>query len=226
VGRIPPRHLERIRKAAPDFLCLPEYFWMPAGARSHRDLVPLLAASRQAAADLSRQLDAVVVAGTYLVIEADALYNTAPAFDRGRLAGEQRKVRPMPGELAAGVRPGAGFEAIEAGGLRVGVLVCADVLDPASFRALGAQGVDLVFVPTLSPYRPSEPVDAKLARDRDIFQAGARLAGAPVFKACGVGRILGRRLQGRSLYVGRDGSILARVPPRCEGRAAVLTVDI
>ena len=226
-GRIPPAHLARIRAARPDFLCLPEYFWVPAGTLAHGDAAVFAPHAHAALAALSRDLNCVIVGGSYVAAQDGALYNTCPVYDRGRLAGEQQKVNPTPGERAAGVAAGSALVAIPGGDRRLGVLICADVLLAGSFDEMRALGVDLVFAPTLSPYLPFDTPTDKEARDRAIFCAGAIAAAAPVFKTCGVGRIFGgHRLQGRSLAASATGAILARVPFHREQRAAVIVVEV
>ena len=80
-------------------------------------------------------------------------------------------------------------------------------------------------VPTNSPFREDDTVEAKFARDATWFVAGAQAARAWVLKSCTVGGIFGRRSQGRSLVAGPDG-VLTRVEPEHEALEACLIVDL
>lgn len=225
-GSIPPRHLAAIERLRPEFLVLPEYFLVPAAAQSHAEAAESAAHGLAWAASLSARLGAVVVAGSLVERGEDGkLYNASPVYDSGRFLGVQRKLDPTVRERERGIEPGAGLRVFESRGLRLGVLICADVLRAANFAALGQERVSFVAAPTLSPLREGEPVAAKAERDETIFVAGSLLARAPVVKACGVGRVFGGRLQGRSLIATPEG-LAARVPYEREDRWRVLCADI
>jgi predicted amidohydrolase len=152
-------------------------------------------------------------------------YNVCHVFDQGRHAGFYRKVHPTDREKEDGISPGARFQMLEIRGLRLGLMVCADVLFPQSFRQMAALKPDLIAVPTISPYQPDDTVDKKYRRDQELFVAGARAAGAFILKACGIGSIFGHRLQGRSLICSPFG-VITRINPRAEHQEEVLTAEI
>ena len=107
----------------------------------------------------------------------------------------------------------------------VGVAICADCLEAATFDRYREEEVDLIFVPNASPHRPGETAREKLQRDQDIFVRGAVRSGAYIIKVCGVGSLFGSRLQGRSLVAAPWG-VLHQVPPEEEHRAQVITVNL
>jgi predicted amidohydrolase len=215
----------RLVDAAVDLVVLPEYYWVRPDDGDVRATAAHAGHDLEELARLSARLDAVLVGGTIVESGADGrLYNTAPVFHDGREIGRYRKRRLMPGEAAAGLGTGDATPLFAAGGLRLGVLICADVFDPASYAGLAEHRPDVIAVPTNSPFRALDPLEAKLARDEAYFVAGARVTGAVVVKACTVGGIYGRPSQGRSLVAGPMG-ILARVPPGEEDREAHLVVE-
>lgn len=218
--------LARLDALRPDLVVLPEYFWVraedagPAATADHaaEDLARLAA--------LSERVDAVWVGGTLVERAGDGrLHNSAPVFDRGQEVARYRKRRLMPGEAAAGLVPGHEPVVVTVRGWRLGLLVCADVLDPAAYDDLAPLRPDLVAVPTHSPLRPVDPPGEKLARDQAYFEAGARRTGAWVLKACTVGGVYGRRAQGRSLIAGPAG-VLRRVEPAGEAEERWLSADL
>lgn len=215
-------HLLRKR---PDFVCFPEYW----GALSDSDAEESLLARRsnldRQMQKLSQQLACVVVGGTRLVQAEGRLFNSAPVFDSGRLLGEYAKAHPTLHERRRGIEAGPGPGVWKVGSLTIGVAICADSLEPDYFRQYGLQGVDLLFVPNASPFRPGESTQDKFRRDQDIFVHGALESGAYVIKVCSVGAIFGGALQGRSL-VAAPWDVLYRVTPEAEDRPQVIAVTL
>jgi predicted amidohydrolase len=215
-------HLFRNR---PDFICFPEYWGADAGMRDQRDLARRAADQERTMARLSHELRAVVIGGTVVANSNSTLHNVAPVFNAGRLLGRYAKRHPTERERGRGIEPGHGLPVWDLGFARIAVAICADCLVPETFDELGAEAVDLIFVPNASPYREGESDDTKFARDETIFVAGALRAGAYVVKSCGVGTLFGGRLQGRSLVAAPWG-IVQRVPPPEENRPQVITADL
>lgn len=213
--------LHLIRRC-PDFLCLPEYFFVRPRDTQYADGDPFLETRLAALATLSHELSCAVVGGT-LPHPVDGGYaNTATVFNRGDVVGSYQKVNPYGREEQRGVIPGSTFRVFEIEGVRVGVLICADVLNGESFNAMNRLGAEVIFVPTVSPHRPSDTVFEKERRDAAIFVAGAQKARSYIVKTCGVGTLFGNPLQGRSGIFAPWG-ILHRVPPDREDKKLILT---
>ncbi|MCI0405301.1 MAG: carbon-nitrogen hydrolase family protein [candidate division Zixibacteria bacterium] len=220
--------LDKIEKAVGkgfDFVCLPEYCFIPPDARSQVDTALDLKKNLETLAELSERLDTVLVGGSVVEEENGKFYNVCNAFDCGRLVGKYRKVNLYRREAGKGISTGNRYEVFEIGGLRVGLLICADVLFPESYRKLAESKPDIIFVPTTSPYRADDTIEAKEERDSDYFLAGAKTASSYVAKCCAVGSLLGGRLQGRSLLAAPWG-ILKRAPFQEEDRELVLTAEL
>ncbi len=127
---------------------------------------------------------------------------------------------PPPGfDEPAHFAPGDALHVIEAGGLRLGVLVCYDRRFPEAWRALRAMGADLVVV----------PVAGTGGDDMDFFigelRTHARENGLAVLCANKVGdeRVGGGIVDnfGWSVIIDADGSVLA-VRPGSDGPGLVL----
>lgn len=206
----------------PDFLCLPEYFPVRPSDQSHHDVSTRVAPLQRALSKLSRDLACTVIGGS-MPHQVDGGYaNCSTVYHHGEIIGDYQKVNPLGREEERGIIPGKEYRVFEVGGVRVGILICADVLNPASFIQMRDLGAEVIFVPTISPYREKDTVFDKLRRDTDIFVAGAQTARAYVVKTCGVGTIFGSPLQGRSGVFAPWG-VLSRVPPDAEDQKMILT---
>ncbi len=216
--------------SAAQIVAFPEYFRCGGDIRSHEDAALRHDADVQACAALSRALGArsTLVAGTLVAPRADGAFeNRAYVMEDGAIVGEYAKVHPMPGEIAHGITPGTRFRAFDTvHGVRLGVLICSDVLASDSFARIAKHAPDVIVIPTSSPLRPHDTIDEKHARDRDIFVAGARTARAFVVKVCTLGPLFdGHELQGRSLVAAPWG-VSMRVPHGAEQRPAELVCDL
>jgi omega-amidase len=209
----------------PDFICLPEHYPLAAEITNLQQAADRFAERKKYLSDVSRSLQTIVVGGTLTEPTADGYYNTCYVFDRGQEVGSYRKVNPTSREQSAGTLRGSEFKIFELAGLRVGVLICADVLFQESFEHLAALHCQLTFVPTASPYRPNESTSEKYERDRSIFLEGARKMSCPIVKTCGVGTTFGHPIQGRSLITTTD-DILIRAEPHQEQSSLILKAEL
>ena len=217
--------ITELRSFKPDFVCLPEHYPLAAEIKNLQQAADRFADRKQYLSDVSRTLQTIVVGGTLTEPTTDGYYNTCYVFDRGQEVGSYRKVNPTSREQSAGTLRGSEFKIFELAGLRVGVLICADVLFLESFEQLAALDCQLTFVPTASPYRPGESTAEKYERDRSIFLEGARKMGCPIVKTCGVGTTFGHPIQGRSLITTTD-DILIRAEPQQEQSSLVLKAEL
>lgn len=208
-----------------DFVCLPEHYPLAKEIRNLEEAASRFEERREYLLRLSQELNCVVVGGTLTEKTAEGYYNTCYVFDRAEAIGFYRKMHPTEREMTAGVLRGEEFKVFTLRGLRIGVLICADVLNPHSFDALRSLGCGITFVPTASPYMPNDTMEDKQERDRSIFVEGARRMQCPLVKTCGVGATFGHRLQGRSLIATPEG-IVARAKLHQESMPLVLTAEL
>lgn len=80
--------------------------------------------------------------------------NLGVLYENGDLLGTQPKVHPTPLERKWGIRPGRTLRRRRTSRGTAGLLVCADVLYPAT--AMGLAGTDLVLNPVVSRRRPRD----------------------------------------------------------------------
>lgn len=215
-------HLFRRR---PDIICLPEYFGVRSTASSHHDGIDAIERQMEFYAQLSSDLQCTVIGGTIAHPVAQGFANVATVFDQGEMIGSYQKTRPTESERKHGIIPGEDVRVFDVHGIKIGLLICADVLDPESFASMDRLNADVIFVPTISPYLPTDTVFAKDRRDTEIFVAGARRAKSYIVKVCGIGTIFGNPLQGRSGFFAPWG-IQKRVMPDSEQKRLILTENL
>lgn len=217
--------ISELQSFRPEFVCLPEHYPLAAEIKNLQQAAQRFTERKQYLSDISRILNTTIVGGTLTEPTSDGYYNTCYVFDRGHEVGSYRKVNPTSREQSAGTLPGNEFKILELSGLRIGVLICADVLFQESFEQLAALHCQITFIPTASPYRPGETTAEKFERDRSIFLEGARKLRCPIIKTCGVGTTFGHPIQGRSLITTTD-DILVRAEPHQEHSSLILKAEL
>jgi predicted amidohydrolase len=216
--------LEAIKRA-PDFVCLPEYFLIPRGSEDYSRYALRYDRNVQYLARLSKDLNTTLIGGSIVMKNSGGMYNTSFVFRKGFRIGSYRKVFPTVGEMEKGISSGSTFSSWKIEGVRIGVLVCADVLHPECFEEMERQKADIIFVPTTSPFRPDDSSEEKTKRDECIFVKGADSAKSFIVKTCATGSIFGKRLQGRSLIASPWG-ILWSVFPESESKSIIHSYDL
>ena len=215
VGRSFEENLEEVERmvgvaAEKDatIVALPEYFYLPqvnnqpleeAASETFDQTFKLLK-------ELSREENILIEA---CLIENDSglLFNTAFLFKDGEIIGHQRKVHVTAKEVKLGVSKWGEFAMVELDRLKLGVLVCADVLYPEACRVLGLLGCDIVFNPVVSFFNDVDVT--KDARDC-LFVSRAIDNDYFLIKPSGIGKTpWGRKIVGRSLIASPWG-IIAR----------------
>lgn len=208
------RSLAAAAAAGAHMLVMPELF-LPGYNRP--DLHGALAQTREGPwmrrlAEMAREAGCGLTLG-WAEREGAAVYNAASCLDReGRLCGHYRKIQlfgPMEG---ASFVPGDAHAVFELEGIRTGLLICYDVEFAPHVRALAAQGVRLLLVPTANPEgfeHVSDLLVPARAAEADMTIAYANFCGTEG----------GLRFGGRSVIAGPDGRPLAAA-----GRGEVLLV--
>lgn len=214
-----------LRDAEPDIVSFPEYYFVKSDESS-----VVVSCSRKdeilsEIARISEDYKCILVGGTVVEHIDGALYNRCYLLDSGRIVGHYDKIHPYDNEGRGLIKAGFEYRVFSVRGIRIGILICADVLYPASFANIRGLSPDLIFVPTTSPYREAEGWQEKFKRDIDLFVAGASITKTLIFKTCASGRIGRHRLQGRSLIASPE-KIEWRIEPECEDRSALVMADV
>lgn len=215
--------LDELTIYRPDIICLPEYCFTRHHT-THADEASHAAENLNYILDLSTRFQCTVVGGSFVEKVAGNLYNHSYLVTHGKIHGRYAKINLFGGEVAAGVRPGDEYRSFNVGDLRIGILICADVLNAESFVKMQNHGCDIIFVPTTSP-KKEESVAEKHDRDERLFVRGARVAECYVAKCCAVGTIFGHPLQGRSLIASPEG-IVERAGVEMENASFVMKTEL
>ena len=165
----------------------------------------------------------VAVSGNAVVESEDGYYNRSFIYDSGELVGWQDKVHPTKVERELGIKCGDKFEVFDVKGVKLGVLVCADILYPELCRVAGLKGAEIILNPVVSFKKPDLPGTEYrycLYFTRSFDNAYA------IVKAGGFGRTFtGKDAVGRSLIATFDG-VLARSGGEYLEEAVTAYVDI
>ena len=204
-----------IFKQRPDFLCLPEYFLVEKSSPDFARSALRIKENIQYLQSLSDGLSTCLIGGSVVEAEGDSLYNSCYIFNQGRLVGRYRKLNPVEGEMNKGILPGDRLFTAVVDDVKIAVLICADALNIGIFEELARHKIDIIFIPTTSPFQPGETKLEKFKRDNDIYVRGAETASSYIVKCCAVGTLFGKKLQGRSLVASPWG-IIRRVEPHAE----------
>ncbi len=217
--------MDKLISEHPDILALPEYFFAAAADES------VVASSFRRGEiieelqKLSSALGCILVGGSMVEHVEGDFYNRSYLLDSGLVIGSYDKIHPYDNEGRGLIREGTEYKVFDVRGIRIGLLICADVLHRGSFENIRGLRPDLIFVPTTSPYRRNESSSVKFARDKRIFARGASRSNSIIFKVCASGSIAGHRLQGRSL-IASPGKILWRIEPEFEDKAALIIAEL
>ncbi|TET35164.1 MAG: carbon-nitrogen hydrolase family protein [Planctomycetota bacterium] len=222
---IPLDDLGGLRKKQPDILVLPEYFFFDSKVTSYMHAREHFTDWRAKLCYISDELECLLAGGTVIEPGGIAGFNTCLLIDNGDVIGRHRKMNPTEFELESGIIRGDRLAVFDTHIARIGILICADVLFPENFEKLGRMGAEIIICPVDSPLREGEPVEDKESRDREIFEMGAKTAGAYVLKACGIGTFFDKPIQGRSLVMSPWGRI-AGVPYDEEDRPRIIEAEL
>jgi predicted amidohydrolase len=170
-----------VQKAAeqkPAFIALPEYFSVPNNME-HFDSAEKISQetyeeTMKFLADTSKTLQNIyLLGGTVLEEDKGTFYNTSTLWRNGKLIGKYRKRNPINAELKAGVSRGNKPAVYTTEHCKVGMLVCADMFDPPTVKAIVDLGAELVFLPVAAmgthPHVKGHPLSEKLATENGIY---------------------------------------------------------
>jgi omega-amidase len=175
--------ISAIRIAAqqkPAFIALPEYFSVPNNMKHFNSAEKISKETYKKTmkflAGTSKMFHGIyLLGGTVLEEDRGKFYNTSTLWQNGTLIGKYWKRNPINAELTAGVSRGDKPAVFTTEYCKVGMLVCADMFDPPTIKAVVDLGAELVFLPVASmgthPHVKGHPLTEKLATDNGIYVA-------------------------------------------------------
>jgi predicted amidohydrolase len=170
-----------VHKAAeqkPAFIALPEYFSVPNNMEHFNSAEKISQETYEETmkflAETSKTIQGIyLLGGTVLEEDNGTFYNTSTLWRNGKLIGKYRKRNPINAELKAGVSCGNKPAVYTTEHCTVGMLVCADMFDPPTVKAVVDWGAELVFLPVAAmgthPHVKGHPLTEKLATDNGIY---------------------------------------------------------
>lgn len=164
--------LESINNTA-DLITLPEMFtYVPVEEDSHEhvraqaELLHGEVLSRLQ--DVAQEKNAVLVGGSYLTIQDETIYNTAPVIDNdGEFLGAYRKTHLFDAPLATESRhvtQGNKVPVFDTNIGKIGVGICYDIRFPELFRQMAVDDAEIFVIPS------AFPIDGPSAPGSDQFQ--------------------------------------------------------
>jgi predicted amidohydrolase len=170
-----------VHKAAaqnPAFIALPEYFSVPDNMEHFTSAEKIsretYSETMKFLAEISKEVPNIyILGGTVLEEDEGKFYNTSTLWHNGLLIGKYRKRNPINAELKAGVSRGDKPAVFTTDHCRVGMLVCADMFDPPTIKAVVDLGAELVFLPVAAmgthPHVKGHPLSEKLATENGVY---------------------------------------------------------
>jgi predicted amidohydrolase len=162
----------------PAFIALPEYFSVPNNMEHFTSAEKIsketCAETMSFLAETSKEFPRIyILGGTVLEEDHDRFYNMSTLWRNGLLIGKYRKRNPINAELRAGVSRGDKPAVYTTDHCIVGMLVCADMFDPPTIKAVVDLGAELVFLPVAAmgthPHVTGHPLTEKLATENGIY---------------------------------------------------------
>jgi omega-amidase len=138
---IEERALKMIRRAArlgAKFACLPEH-WVPEVVEEPAELFKPFE-------EEARRSKIHVISGGDFVREGDSTFVESFLFGPEGLVGSQRKVHLFRRERRRAI-PGNQYQIFKAGGVKVGIAICHDIVYPEVPRILALKGAEVIFSP-------------------------------------------------------------------------------
>ena len=215
LGKIPDDDLNIIKSYNPEFLVLPEYFF-------HPDLISY-DESIKYINNISKDLNCTIIGGTTVFEENKKFYNCCYVYKSGKYIGHYCKINLFEREIGK-ITPGYQYKVFVIDKIKIGILICEDVLHEESWVNMKRLKPDIIFIPTFSPYK-IESVEEKYLRDKNIFIKGAGISGSIIVKVCSIGNYKDTKVQGRSLVCDKD-HIIWRVNPEEEDKKIIKNIEI
>lgn len=211
------RLIREAAAAGASLIGLPETFnWMGPETGREAALEPLEGPTGTRMAELARELDVHLLAGSFLEAGAPGgrAFNTSVLYgpDGGRLA-TYRKLHLFDVEIGDGatyqesryVAPGEALAIADTPAGRLGLSVCYDLRFPELYRALAERGAELLAVPAAFTLMTGKDHWEVLLRARAIENLSWVLAPAQVGAHSG-----GRQTYGNAMVVDPWGTVVAR----------------
>jgi predicted amidohydrolase len=169
--------LYRAADSGSKFICLPEYFALPASLEDNKHIEKITDEVYEPTVQLlkvvSKEVDSYIVGGTVLEKFREKYYNTCFFLRHGKILGRFRKMHLTEWEKNVGINVGRTFRVFETEFCQAGILICADIFYPKTVTRLASLGAEIMFLPVSAsrthPYVKGHPLTTKRARENMVF---------------------------------------------------------
>jgi omega-amidase len=170
--------IEKAAKQKPALIALPEFFTVPNCmedfTNAQRISKKTYTKTIEFLKEVSEQIpDIYLLGGTVLEREEKKYYNTSTLWKNGKCLAKYKKINPIQGEINAGVAKGTHPLVVKIEIGSIGLLVCADVFDPALVKQTAELGAEIVSLPVAAmgthPNVKGHPLTEKVASDYGLF---------------------------------------------------------
>jgi len=169
--------LYRAADTGSKFICLPEYFALPASLEDNKQIEKIVEGTCEPAVQLlkrvSNEVEAYIVGGTIFEKFRGKYYNTCLFLKHGKILGKYRKMHLTLWEKKVGLHVGSSFQVFETEFCKAGILICADVFYPRTVKRLASLGAEVIFLPVSAsrthPPVKGHPLTTKRAKDNKVF---------------------------------------------------------
>jgi omega-amidase len=170
--------VHKAAKQKPAFIALPEYFSVPNNMENFTSAEKISKETYDETirflAEISKEFTNIyILGGTVLEEDHGVFYNTSTLLRNGALIGKYRKRNLISTELKAGVSCGDKPAVFTTDYCKIGMLVCADMFDPTTIKAVVDLGAELVFLPVAAmgthPHVKGHPLTEKLATENGVY---------------------------------------------------------
>jgi len=169
--------LYRAADSGSKFICLPEYFALPASLEDNKQIEKIVEETHEPTVQLlkrvSKEVDAYIVGGTIFEKFRGKYYNTCLFLKQGKILGKYRKMHLTEWEKKVGLHVGSTFRVFETEFCKAGILICADVFYPRTVKRLTSLGAEVIFLPVSAsrthPYVKGHPLTTKRAKNNKVF---------------------------------------------------------
>ncbi len=148
---------------APDFVCLPEYFSAPIFDRwkeENRSKEEIFDEIYQPTISFlrakSKELGIYIIGGSVLEKEGYDFYNTCFLLKNGEILGRYRKINLTEPERPE-LKGGEECFVYDTGYVKIGMLICADILSTEIIKTVASMGAEVIFLPISLPSEGHPP---------------------------------------------------------------------
>ena len=129
------------------FICLPEYAFGNKSNYSKKNISFM----HEELSSFAQEKNSFIIAGSYAFPENNTWFNRSFVFDnQGKNSYYYDKTHPFNYELKNGISPGINRNIFTAKGLKIKILICADLWFPEEIRNLKNEKIDLIIVPSMA----------------------------------------------------------------------------